>query len=131
MNINDELAKLKPKIKKYVELMKLDSGYISAQDARDRMSKFLLAQSSLMNILMEVDIELTKYSSVERATYSKLALSSGGKSITEKKLSVESDDDYIEAKESRDDMEAYRNYLKSYVKIFENAHIMFRQLSKD
>lgn len=123
------LEQIRELIDTHVQLIKVDAKAVS--EARDRAAKFLTIQAVLSNYLLELDTDRAKIVTMTEALYAKAARQSSGKSITEKKLEADEDSDYTDAKIGADTMAAQVNWVKQYIKIFENAHLMFRQLSRD
>lgn len=125
MNI-EELKKL---IDEHLDLITVDSK--SLADARNRAAKLLVIQSILASFLKDFEEEKSKIKTVQLATYSQVVKSVEGKNVTEKKINVEADPGYASYREAFEKMESVRDYLKTHIKIFENAHLFFRQLCRD
>lgn len=125
MNLND-IQKI---IEDHLELITVDAK--SLAQARERSAKFLIIQSVLATFLRDFEEEKAKVKTLETATYSQAIREADGKSITEKKISAEENISYSSAREALEKMEAVRDYVRTHIKIFENAHLFFRQLCRD
>lgn len=101
----------------------------SLKESLERAGKFLIAESVLTSLLRDVEISLTKTASIERAMYSQCIDESTAGNITKQKVDAEANPSYTEKREQHEKLEAKRKYLKSFVEIFRNAHVMFRQQS--
>lgn len=100
-------------------------------DARNRAARFLVIQSHLndhMKILADVKV---KASTEEKATYAQAILSAGGKNVTEGKIIAEANPIYAKARETVELIDSEFNWTKKHYEIFENAHIMFRQIASE
>lgn len=98
-------------------------------EAQQRAGKFLLACSTLAHYLMGIEISLAKLRTLYEIAFANAIDVAGGKTITEKKVNAIKNVDYANAKEKYEIIEAQRAWIKTNIKIFENAHILFRQLS--
>lgn len=123
------LEQLKPLIQEHVDLIKVDAKAVS--EARERAAKFLTLQAILNNYHLELETDRAKTSTLCEALFSQAVSRAEGKNITEKKLFAADDDEYKEIKVVLDSMTAQSNWVKQYMRMFENAHLMFRQLSRD
>lgn len=102
----------------------------SLKDPIQRCTEFLMVQATLSDYLRLCETELARHTSiVEGLFHDATAAASGG--ITEKKLAAGSQPDVVSARENKEDLEATIKWTKTYLKIFDNAHVTYRQLSRD
>jgi hypothetical protein len=100
-------------------------------DSRDRSAKFLVVQAILTTYLRQVNEELAKLSALRDAIFADSIRKTEGKNITEKKINVAENEKYAESLKKCEELESLREWVKGHVKIFENAHILYRGLSRD
>lgn len=103
----------------------------SLGEAIERAAEFLVVTAILVDYKRELEIDKAKLTTLQEATYSRSIKNAQGKTITEKKISVAEDTDYTDIKEQVEEIEAGISWAKSYIKIFENAHLTYRQQSRD
>lgn len=118
---------IKDFIEKNIKLIEINPE--SLKNALERAGKFLVAEAVLTSLLKEVEMSLAKTTSIERGMFSQCILESTGKNVTQQKIDAESNPAYIKAREEHEELEAKRRWIKSYVDIFRNAHVMYRQHS--
>lgn len=123
------LSQIEQIIKNHVELITIDAKGLA--EARERASKFLTITALLANYLRDLEIEIGKHSATVEASYAQSIKISDAKNITEKKVYAVEDPVYSRNKVTMDQLEAQRNWIKTYMRIFENAHLMFRQYSRE
>jgi len=95
--------------------------------AKERAAKFLLIMAFLANYQRELTSKHAKAQTLLDATYAKAIVNAEGKSVTEKKVHAASDSDYAEARELSEVYSGEREWVKTYIRIFENAHLTYRQ----
>ncbi len=100
-------------------------------EAKERSANFLVGQAVLTSHLKEVSGELAKLATARDATYASSLSKVAGENITQKKINVASETDYTELREQFEELEAKREWLKNFIKIFENAHILYRSFSRE
>lgn len=103
----------------------------SIAESKERSAKFLIIQAILLNSLREINRDLAKFGVLRDATYATAIRDIGGKNITEKKINVIENQDYAENKQKFEEIEALRDWIKGHIKIFENAHVLYRNLNKE
>jgi hypothetical protein len=103
----------------------------SLADAKPRAGRMLTRVAVLTNYLRYLEEELPKLQTLVNAQYALAIQQAGGKNITEKKVEAEASQCYSDAVEKKAVLDAQRDWVKNYVKIFDNAHIMYRQYSRD
>jgi hypothetical protein len=99
--------------------------------SKDRAARFLVVQATLIEYLRQVDEELAKRSTLKEATYANKISTIVGKNITEKKIIIATDEEYSSVRESYEELEALREWVKGHIRIFENAHILYRGFSRE
>ena len=100
-------------------------------ESKDRAANFLIVQATLIEYLCQIDGELAKRSTLKEATYANKIGQITGKNITEKKINIATDEEYASVRESYEELEALREWVKGHIKIFENAHILYRGFSRE
>ncbi len=116
-------------IKQNVDLIVINAK--SLGEARERSARFLVAQSTLSTFLKNFEDDLAKSSTMTKVRYAEGISKIAGDKITEKKAQVETDTDYTSAREAEQTLEAFKDWIKTHMKIFENAHLMFRQYARE
>lgn len=124
-----ELSYIEQLVNETVDLITVTNQ--SLADARPRASRFLVVNSILASFLRELEEDLPKCETLEGAQYANAINLVAGKNITEKKAQVELVPDYTDAREQKQKLEALREWVKNHMKIFENAHVLYRQFLKD
>lgn len=112
-----------------IQLIAADAKSLS--QARERSTKFLVTFSYLANFLREIDTDKAKVESLVAAKYATALNTAEGKGVTEKKVNAEADSNYAQVREQLAQLDALRDWTKNMMKIFENAHVTFRQYSRD
>ena len=113
----------------HIKLINVDGKGMA--ESKERSAQFLVAQSILLAYLESVDRDLASYGVLKDANYAKAIGSASGKNVTEKKINVAEDQEFMEVRRIFEEKEAIRDWVKGHIKIFENAHILFRNLSKE
>jgi len=103
----------------------------SYSEYKERAGNFLVIQAFLTTYLKDVVDELSKYESLKEAMYADVISEAEGKSITEKKINVAKKSGYVSIRESFEQLESVKEWVKGHIKIFENAHIFYRGFSRD
>lgn len=124
-----DIDNLKLLINEHIRLIAVDAKGIN--EAKERAGKFLQVHAILSGQLMELEVHIAKLQTLVDAQYATAIDESAAKSITEKKINAERNPIYAQARENFETAEAQRSWLKNYMKIFDNAHIMFRQYSRE
>lgn len=104
---------------------------LSTQENERRALEFLVAMAKLSNLKKACEDAKIEASSLEKAVYAASIHRAGGKNITEKKVEAEADGEYMIARELFEKFEVLKSFIDAYYGIFENAHIMYRNLSKE
>lgn len=101
----------------------------SIKEATDRSGQFLIAQSVLTTLLKGVEVNLAKTLTIKEAVYAQCIDESAATNITKQKADAEANPSYAAAREEHEKLEAKRKYLRSFIDIFKDAHVMYRQIS--
>jgi hypothetical protein len=123
------IEQIKQIIDEHVNLISVNAQSIA--NAKELSGKFLIAQAVLTSFLRDFEDDKSKLMTVREATYAMAIRASEVKNITEKKVSVNLDTTYTNARESLERIENARDYIKTHMKIFENAHLMYRQFGRE
>lgn len=116
-------------VEDHIDLIAVDAKGIA--HAKERAATFLVCQSILSTYSRELKQKKAKLKTTVEAGYAMAIRASEGKNITEKKVNVALDKTYSKYREAFEDLEALEDWVKTHTKIFENAHLMFRQYSRD
>ncbi len=100
-------------------------------ESKERAAQFLITQAMLIEYLRQIDEELVKRSTLKEATYAQRIGKTTGKNITERKINIATDEEYSPVRESYEELDALREWVKGHIKIFENAHILYRGFSRE
>jgi hypothetical protein len=104
---------------------------VALTQSKDRSSKFLVVQAILLNHLKSLEEAKAQVSTISNGSYFQ-ALSTGtSNKVTENKAQAESNPEYTKNREALENLDAEINWTKGHLKIFDNAHILFRQFSKE
>ena len=101
----------------------------SLADAGPRAGRFLTRVAVLTDFLRALEEELPKHQTLVNVQYATAINSAMGKGITEKKVEAEANPVYCDAVEKKAAVDAQRDWVRNYIKIFDNAHVMYRQYS--
>ncbi len=101
----------------------------SLADAAPRAARFLARVALLTDFLRSLEEDLPKHQTLVNTQYFTAINQASGKNVTEKKLEAEANPVYCAAVEAKAAIDAQRDWVKGYIKIFDNAHVMYRQYS--
>jgi len=124
-----DLKQIEDMIDEHVEMITIDARGLA--EARERAGKFLRASAILTTYLKALEEQSAKVSTLVEANYATAVSSADGKNITEKKTNAALNKSYTSSKEIEGRVNAQRNWLRGFIKIFENAHLMYRQYSRE
>ena len=99
--------------------------------SRERAAMFLVAQALLISYLKQVDESIAKLSVLKDATFAQAIGKTEGKNVTEKKIKVGKDDQYRDMLLKYENTNALREWIKGHIKVFENAHILYRGFCRE
>lgn len=120
---------VKQLVSETVDLIAIDAQ--SLADAKPRASKFLVAVAVLTDFQRKIEEELPKRQTLLDASYAQAYDSCASKNVTDKKKYAEASESYVQARESLEKLKALHTWIKGHIKIFDNAHLMYRQYSRD
>ncbi len=100
-------------------------------ESKERAASFLIVQAALIEYLKQIDEELVKRSTLKDAVYAQRLSKAEGGTITAKKINIATDTEYSPVRESYEELVALREWVKGHIKIFENAHILYRGFSRE
>lgn len=120
---------LRAKIDEHLELIKYSKR--SLADAPERATQFLIMVAILADAKRSAEEDKAKLATLSNATYAHAMNRSTAKQVTEKKAEAESNEDYTSMREGLEQCESKISWLKTYISIFDNAHILYRQFSKE
>lgn len=113
----------------HVELIRIDSNAIA--QGKERAGKFLVVEALLANHLKTLEDAKAQVSTLSNANYAQAMMSQNGKNVTENKILAESSPEYSQTRETLEKLDSEINWTKNHMKIFDNAHIMFRQYTRE
>jgi hypothetical protein len=124
-----EFNALQELVMSHIGMIEIDRNAII--EARSRAARFLVIQSHLNDHLKILDDVMVKASTQEKASYAQAILVAPGKNVTEQKVHAEADPMYVQAREACELVKSEHNWTKRHYEIFENAHVMFRQIAAE
>lgn len=116
-------------IEKHTSLLPLGNS-ISFTEAEKRAATFLNALAYITDCRHLLSSEKIKLTSLQSVTYAEELSKCTGKTITENKVTVEANANYIRSREDLESLENDLNYLKAYYDIFTSAHVFYRQMAR-
>lgn len=116
-------------ISNHIDLITVDNRGLA--QATERAAKFLVAQAVISSEIKNLEEQKAKIQTLNSTNYSLAIQGCDAKNITEKKMLADTDANYTEVRELLETIEANIGYLKTHIRIFENAHVLFRQQSKE
>lgn len=122
-------AELHSKIAEHLEMIKYSSK--SLREAPERTSAFLIMVAILADSKRDCEQDKAKLTTLVAGSFSDALSHSAGKGVTEKKLDAERDQTYTMYREALEECEAKISWLRTYIDIFNNAHITYRNLAKE
>lgn len=122
-------SKLKKKIEEHLELIKYNSK--SLTEAPERATAFLIMVAILADEERATKEDKIRISTLVSASYAQAFARSPAKQVTEKKAEAENDATYSEMRESLEQCDAKISWLKTYIEIFNNGHLVYRQFSRE
>lgn len=122
----DQLEQL---VQEHLDLVEMTAAALA--EGRDRAAKFLVMQAILSNHLKAIQDVKVKVSTLEKASYAQAILGAPGKNVTENKIIAEADPNYSQNREAMELIDSEINWTRNHYDIFGNAHVMFRQYSRE
>lgn len=116
-------------INEHIDLVEVNASALAS--SKDRAAKFLVIQAILATYLKGLEDGKAKLKTMVDATYAQSILGASGKNVTENKIIAEADPAYARVREGSEELDSEINWIKTHMKIFENAHILFRQFLRE
>lgn len=123
------LQQIEELINENVGLITVDAKGLA--EAGMRSAKFLVVCSILATYLKQLETELGKVDANTAAIFGQAVKNAIGKNITEKKTEAGMDPEVLKTAHLKSALDAQRTWIKTHIKIFENAHVMYRQFSRE
>ena len=120
---------LRAKIDEGLELIKYTKRSLS--EAPERATQFLIIVAILADAKREVEEDKAKLDTLVSTSYAQAFGKSSAKQVTEKKAEAENDETYSGMREWLEQCQSKISWLKTYIEVFNNAHITYRQFSKE
>lgn len=124
------MSRLEKLCEKGLEFLQHKRG-IDTFELENKAAQLLTINAELSQTRLQLEYNLIKARSIERAEAARSMANSQGKTVTEKKLEFETDPPYVIAREALEKAEAEVSYIRTMYEIFTNGHIFFRNLLKD
>jgi|ERR1035438_1618356 hypothetical protein len=103
----------------------------SSYDLQEKASSLLLIVAKLAQERRVHEGLLLRASSVEKATYAQVFSGSTVKTVSEKQLQTEADEDVLKRHEEAGVIKNDIAYLTTMIDIYKNGHILYRNVMKD
>jgi hypothetical protein len=121
---------IRDEIEKYAEMLPMNKS-ISFTDAEKRAACFLTIMAKIVNWKHLLTNDKIRLLSIQTATFAQEMSKGTAKTVTENKLTAEASTDYTKAREDLEGIENDISYLKAYLDLYNNAHVFYRQVSKE
>lgn len=115
-------------ISEHIEM--LPSKNVKIHEAEELAPKFLALSHNILTVKLSLDEQKIGFQTLIDVVEADCVNEAPGKTVTEKKMNAKAMKDYREAREALELSGARIDFLKANLKIFENAHIFYRQISK-
>lgn len=116
-------------VSEHIDLIEISATALAS--GKDRAAKFLVMEAILVNHLKTLEEGKAQLATLTNASYAQAMLMADGKNVTENKAKAENDPHYAQVREASEMIDAEINWVKNHMKIFDNAHVMFRQYTRD
>jgi hypothetical protein len=100
------------------------------KEATERTTKFLMVVAVLADYKLELEQKKAKLTTIREAQYHNVISVAEGKTVTEKKVVAEAHPQYAKSREDVELVEAEISWTKTYIEIFNSAHVTFRQMAR-
>lgn len=120
---------LRAKIQEHLDLIKYDAKGL--REAPERATAFLVMVAILADEKRSCEEDKAKLTTLSSTTYAQAMGRSNSKQVTEKKAEAEMDEVYTAMREGLEQCEAKISWLRTYIDVFNHAHITYRQFSKE
>lgn len=111
----------------HYELIAVGPGAL--KEAQERASKFLVVVAVLAEYKLDLEKRKSKITTLRDAFFAHAFQAHSG-AQTEKKLVAEANKDYTAHREKVEDLEAEIYWARSNMEIFNNAHVLYRQMGR-
>lgn len=122
---------LEQAIKEHVELIAVNPRGLA--EARVRAGQFLIMSTMLLDEQKIVKVMISKATTMANGAYADAmsAVSSDPKiKVTEAKAIAENNAEYVKFREALEEAQAEEKWISGYISIFNDAHLLYRQYSK-
>jgi len=113
-------------IEKANELLPSTAG-VPVQELFDKAATFLLTVAKLASERRTLEQALLRAQSIEKATYASSLFKAEAKTIKEKEIITDADNDVLHAVEAVAEIKADITYVATCIDIFKNGHLLYRQ----
>lgn len=117
-------------IESNLDILELDE-VISGVEASKRAAKALRVATHLINHRYELLQSKVSTKSLRDAEFARAISTSEGKDAKTREANSKADKGYVEARERYEQDEVGVSTIDAYIKLFENAHILYRGLGKE
>lgn len=122
--ISTEMEKL---IEEGVALLPPSSKTRNPFDIEQKAARFLVLKAHVADSIWELERLALESASLEKADYVRAMDEVDVKTIAEKQVRAAADPDYLEKKKQLGEVKVALDWLNTYLDIFSNAHIFYRQ----
>lgn len=122
-----QITDIKHKLEQFNKLLASDKN-VTSTEAEFRAGQFLVAMALVTDWKHLFTEEKIKFTSVQAVVYAEELFKGVSKTVTENKLSAEASKAYLTAREELEGVENDISYLKTYLELYTNAHIFYRNL---
>lgn len=126
MNLNDEITKI---VDQYVELLPTEDNKIMV-NSEAKASRFLLAVAKLASIRDRLMNYKIKKDSLKSIAYAEAINNAPGTNAPTKQANAEAAPAYLNAAEEIAVIDNQLAYSKTMIDLFNNAHLLYRNLMK-
>jgi len=116
-------------VKEHLKLITITGKGLS--EAKERAAKFLVIMAILNDFKRITEENLAKINTLRDANLAMAIQEAAGKTITEKKTNAALNNDFSNAREQVEESEAMISWTRTYIKIFEHAHLTYRAAAKE
>lgn len=120
---------LKDNIDNHVELIKYSSR--AMKESSERATSFLVMVALLADAKRACEEDKVKLNTIVLAAKAQAWSKATAVQVTEKKIMVDNDSMYNDLREALEQCEHDINQIKTYMEIFNNAHIAYRNFAKE
>ena len=121
------LSQIEEIIDEHIDLITVDE--LAFKEAEERATKFLVVTAILNDFILYTSMDLAKANTIVSATYYQAFKNTTG-TVSDREAQAEADADYTKAVEQRSQLDEIIKWARTHYKIFNDAHITYRQFSK-